>query len=124
MVIKLETKEGYEQATLKFKALVEGEYLIVSKVFDEPLSGPSQFCKNTEGRWYKFALNLEEYTAIDMAAMKKDIVTNAGEVGYFDGDNEYDKNEKKPELGENWIQSQGTILKALNRLLSATISNI
>ena len=108
MTIKIEepTKEGYSP-TLRFKALAKKDYLVISKEFDTPLEGPSQFCKETKGNWYKFQLVLHEYSQLDDNE-DRIVVNDAQVVGYFDGDNEYEQKDG------TYKQSQGTVLKALN----------
>jgi hypothetical protein len=108
MSIELKKAQNEDYApTLKFKDLAKKDYLIVSKKFDEPLEGPSQYCKNTGGNWYLFKLDLHEYSFLNDDE-ERETITEVQEVSYFDGDNEYEKDDG------SWFQTQGTVLKALN----------
>lgn len=118
----LENDQGYAP-NLKFKDLLKKDYLIVSKKFDQPLEFSSKFCPNTNGKSYKFSLDLHEYSQMDPDTEERTIYTDKmlitktdgkkelvdiGEVARWEADNEYE--------GKNgeWVQTQGTILKALN----------
>lgn len=99
MVVTLEDskKEGY-RPTLKFKALVDDEYLIVSKVFDEPKKGTSDY-----GEWHLYTLKLHEYDKIDMKAMTRKVVKVEEECTYFTG----------PSTRDDGSTYEGTICKVL-----------
>lgn len=103
----LENDQGYAP-NLKFKDLLKKDYLIVSKKFDQPLEFSSKFCPNTNGKSYKFSLELHEYSQMDPDTEERTVEKPGIEVARWEADNEYE--------GKNgeWVQTQGTILKALN----------
>lgn len=98
---------GEYAPNLKFKDLLKKDYLIVSKKFDEPLTYPSKYCPNTDGKSYKFALDLHEYSYMNEDE-ERVTVKESQEVGYWQADTEYEQKDG------SWKQTQGTILKALN----------
>lgn len=119
----IENANGYAPE-LRIKDLLKKDYLIVSKKFDTPLEFPNKYTPNTDGKRYKFALQLHEYSQMDpdteertvyndkMLLTKTDGTTelvDIGEVGRWEGDNEY-----QGRNGE-WVSSKGTILKALEK---------
>ena len=84
ITIEAAKKEGYTD-TLKMKGLMPGkEYVIMSlsKRYDEPLSGESQY-----GTWYLYNMDIHEYKTFDMGKEKfvTEVFDEPREAGYFCG---------------------------------------
>lgn len=104
----IENVNGYAPE-LRIKDLLKKDYLIVSKKFDTPLEFPNRYTPNTDGKRYKFALQLHEYSQMDPDTEERTTEKPDIEVGRWEGDNEY-----QGRNGE-WVSSKGTILKALEK---------
>ena len=104
MAIKVIKTDGYDTPQLKFSRLTDTEYLIVSKDFEEPKTGPSKF----GGQWYLFGLTLHEYGQSETDTLKAYQGKDVGQVVYLASDNvDPDDSEKI---------TQGTVLKELLKL--------
>ena len=113
MGIQVIKSEKHDTPQLKFSRLTETEYLIVSKDFDTPKTGPSKF----GGEWYLFGLTLHEYGQTETDTLKAYQGKDVGQVVYLASD-DVDKEEwKEFQNGEREFEDvtikQGTVLKEL-----------
>jgi hypothetical protein len=82
LTIEKAKKEGNSDL-LKFKGLLDGDYVIISKTdnFEEPITGEGQ-----HGEWFLWNIHLHEYKMFDMATRLDDhkVYDEPLELGFFD----------------------------------------